>query len=52
MFELAFHTWYDPVVTLNKLAEAEGIDLLTPVFGEIIEFDDSLKTEKWWKTFL
>ena len=52
MFELAFHTWYDPVVTLNKLAEAEGVDLLTPVFGEIIEFDDSLKTEKWWQSFL
>lgn len=52
MFELAFHTWYDPVVTLNKLAEAEGIELLTPVIGEIIELDDSLSTEKWWQSYL
>ena len=52
MFELAFHTWYDPIVTLNELAEAEGIPLVTPIIGEIIELGHALKTEKWWQSQL
>ena len=52
MFELAFHTWYDPIVTLNELAEAEGIPLVTPIIGEVIKLDDALKTEKWWQSQL
>jgi L-ascorbate metabolism protein UlaG (beta-lactamase superfamily) len=52
MFELAFHTWYDPVESLNDLAVAEGIELVTPIMGEIIELDDSLQSEKWWQPLL
>jgi len=49
MFELAFHTWYDPVVTLNELAEAEGIELITPVIGEIFVLDATSQSTKWWQ---
>lgn len=52
MFELAFHTWYDPVSRLNELAEAEDIDLLTPTIGEVIKLDDSMTTGKWWQSVL
>jgi len=49
MFELAFHTWYDPIVTLNELAKHEGIELITPVIGEIFFLDGSTPTTKWWQ---
>lgn len=49
MFELAFHTWYAPVVSLSQLADQEGIDLVTPMLGEVFVIDDSLETSRWWE---
>ena len=49
MFELAFHTWYAPVVSLSQLADREGIDLVTPMLGEMFVLDDSLETSRWWE---
>ncbi len=49
MFELAFHTWYDPIVTLNELAQEEGIELVTPVIGEVFILDGTARSTKWWQ---
>lgn len=49
MFELAFHTWYAPVAAVSQLADQEGIDLVTPMLGEMIIIDDSLETSRWWE---
>lgn len=49
MFELAFHTWYEPVETLSNLAQEKGVELLTPILGQINILDSSLRTEQWWR---
>ena len=52
MFELAFHTWYDPIVQLQKLAEAESVDLLTPRIGEVFRLDSVLEHDSWWESIM
>jgi len=52
MFELAFHTWYEPVEALSQVAKNENVTLITPVFGQIIVLDSLLKTDHWWKEWL
>ena len=49
MFELAFHTWYDPVVDLAELADARAIALLTPQLGELVELHEDTATVRWWE---
>ncbi|MGQ7844023.1 MBL fold metallo-hydrolase [Granulosicoccus sp. 3-233] len=52
MFELAFHTWYEPVSAVSLLAEQNGIELVTPVLGELITLDESLDTLPWWESLI
>lgn len=49
MFELAFHTWYDPVVSLARIADEQNIPLVTPLIGEVLELSKDLSTERWWE---
>lgn len=49
MFELAFHTWYAPVEALARHAEEQGIELVTPLLGQIVPIDGSEATEPWWQ---
>ena len=50
MFELAFHTWYDPVVQLQKLADDASVDLLTPRIGEVFHLDGEVAESRWWES--
>jgi len=52
MFELAFHTWYEPVEQLSRLAQDKGVDLLTPILGQTVVLDSSVKTQNWWREFI
>lgn len=49
MFELAFHSWYAPAESLATLADEQGVDLVTPMFGEMLTLDDDLTTTRWWQ---
>jgi len=48
MYELAFHTWYEPVDTLFRLAREKDVTLVTPILGQVIVLNNSIKTEQWW----
>jgi L-ascorbate metabolism protein UlaG (beta-lactamase superfamily) len=50
MFNLAFHTWYEPIVKLNNAARASAIHLLSPMLGELVDVDGNDENELWWKT--
>ena len=50
MFELAFHTWYEPVSAVSRLADQNGIELVTPLLGELITLNESLQTLRWWES--
>jgi len=51
-FNLALHSWYDPMVRVAKAADNLGVQLSTPIVGETITIDENLVTEKWWETVL
>jgi L-ascorbate metabolism protein UlaG (beta-lactamase superfamily) len=51
-FNLALHSWYDPIVRVSKAADSLGIKLSTPIVGETITVNENLITERWWESFL
>ncbi len=51
-FNLALHPWYDPMVRVAKAADSLGVKLATPVAGQTITIEDSLKTERWWEPLI
>ena len=48
-FDLAFHTWQDPMNRLAALAKAKGIALATPVIGEVLTVGQPRKNVQWWQ---
>lgn len=48
MFELAMHSWNDPVKQLSGLANEHNINLVTPKIGELIEVDSYQLKDNWW----
>lgn len=48
MFELAFHTWYDPIERLLNLSKEDEIDLVAPKIGEIVSLSEDHSLESWW----
>lgn len=49
MFELAFHSWYEPIVKLNQAAKEKGINLVAPKLGETIVVNDKYVSKAWWE---
>jgi L-ascorbate metabolism protein UlaG (beta-lactamase superfamily) len=50
-FNLAFHTWTQPVERVLACAEEKGIDLLLPAPGETYELNGKGYINKWWEKF-
>jgi L-ascorbate metabolism protein UlaG (beta-lactamase superfamily) len=48
MFQLALHSWKDPIEKISKLADEQGIALIAPKFGEIVNLGKYKEVEKWW----
>jgi L-ascorbate metabolism protein UlaG (beta-lactamase superfamily) len=47
-FDLAFHTWQDPLDRLAALAAAGNIELATPEIGEVLTVGRPRENRKWW----
>ena len=47
-FDLAFHTWHDPLDRLAALATARNIELATPEIGEVVTVGAPRSNKKWW----
>lgn len=50
MFSLSLHSWSEPIERSYNLSKENGINILTPKLGEIL--DKSSKTVLWWKSIL
>ena len=48
-FDLAFHTWRDPLDRIAALAEARGLPLATPEIGEVVTLGQPRINRLWWK---
>jgi len=51
-FNLALHDWFDPMKRVTIAAEERGVRLLTPLFGQIVEYPGRMQTEKWWAPYI
>ena len=48
MFVLAMHTWREPMDRLLKLSQERGVNLVTPLLGEIVTVNNTYKNKTWW----
>lgn len=48
-FDLAFHTWYEPIAKLYKSSKEKGFVLVSPMLGQIVTINDDYKNEPWWE---
>lgn len=48
-FDLAFHSWYEPLERIAALATDNHVTLTTPEFGEVISVADSVREQRWWR---
>jgi L-ascorbate metabolism protein UlaG (beta-lactamase superfamily) len=48
-FDLAFHPWYEPLERITELAQASGVDLVTPIVGEPVDIGGADSREAWWR---
>lgn len=50
MFELALHSWYDPAEQLFTLSKKSQINLVMPKIGQVVNINQGIELERWWKT--
>lgn len=50
-FDLAMHSWHEPIERLVKAAEREQVKILTPKIGELVD-PVRYRNEYWWRTFV
>ena len=48
-FDLAHHTWQDPLERLAALAQQKQITLATPVIGEVLTIGQPRTNRLWWR---
>ena len=48
-FNLAFHTWQDPLERVAALAETKGLPLATPEIGEVLTIGLPRNNRLWWQ---
>ncbi len=48
-FDLAFHTWHDPLDRIATLSDQKGITLATPVIGEVLTLGRERTNVRWWE---
>jgi len=48
-FNLALHSWYDPMVRLTAAAESKNVKYATPIVGETTLYGKTIPTTKWWE---
>jgi L-ascorbate metabolism protein UlaG (beta-lactamase superfamily) len=48
-FDLAFHTWRDPLERVAAIAEKKGLQLATPEIGEVLTIGKRRVNKRWWQ---
>jgi L-ascorbate metabolism protein UlaG (beta-lactamase superfamily) len=48
-FDLAFHTWHDPLDRIAALSDARHFTLATPLIGEPVTIGQPRSNVRWWQ---
>lgn len=49
MFNLAPHDWFEPIEKTYHAAKKNNLNLLAPIYGEIIDPSKKYELKRWWK---
>ena len=49
MFNLAPHDWFEPIEKTYQAAKKNNLNLLAPVYGEVIDPTKKYEIKTWWK---
>jgi len=47
-YNLAFHSWDEPMERISKSAELKNVKLALPIVGETTEYGKKIPGKKWW----
>jgi len=48
-FDLSLHDWFEPLETIHQLADENGVEIRTPIFGAELKTRSPVKTANWWQ---
>jgi L-ascorbate metabolism protein UlaG (beta-lactamase superfamily) len=48
-FDLALHPWQEPVMQVVEAGERKGVEVVTPLVGELVDLGRAVPTERWWR---
>ncbi|RYF81696.1 MAG: MBL fold metallo-hydrolase [Comamonadaceae bacterium] len=48
-FDLAFHTWQDPLERIAAISAQKKVELATPVIGEVMTVGKPRENRLWWR---
>jgi L-ascorbate metabolism protein UlaG (beta-lactamase superfamily) len=51
-FNLALHSWYEPIERLTGEAAGKSINVSTPIMGQIVDYSNPIITEYWWRPIM
>ena len=51
-FDLGMFPWYEPIERFLPAASQAGINYLTPKIGEVINPEQAVISEAWWKPYI
>lgn len=51
VFDLALHSWYEPIERLVQAAERSHVPVITPRMGEIV-IPGAYTNSPWWRTYM
>jgi L-ascorbate metabolism protein UlaG (beta-lactamase superfamily) len=49
-FALALHAWDEPIIRVSAEAQKQGMPLVTPMIGQLLNLDEDFVFEKWWES--
>lgn len=52
MFDLALHSWYEPIQRVSIEAEKKGVTILAPKLGQLVSTKVKYKQESWWQPLI
>ncbi|MCW8826840.1 MAG: MBL fold metallo-hydrolase, partial [Gammaproteobacteria bacterium] len=52
MFDLAEHSWYDPIQRATKEANIKGVRIIAPKLGQLISTMHEYRQEAWWEPLI
>ncbi len=47
-FDLSIHPWYEPLERVTVIAKKFGVNLVTPIVGEVVNLKQKMQNTQWW----